>query len=124
MATVWVGEGMVVIEFGRWERFLTGHGRYTLPLASVREARVADDPLRVPRGARKGLSVAGHVKIGVWGLFGGRRQLVSVTGDTPAVHLLLDRAASGGEFDEVVVSVPDAGGVAAAVRAAVRAAAA
>ncbi|MGW4410189.1 hypothetical protein ACWEJ6_39565 [Nonomuraea sp. NPDC004702] len=122
MATVWVDEGQVTIEFGRWERLLTGHGRYACPVASVREVRVAGEPLRVPRGARKGLSVAGHVKIGVWGLFGGRRQLVSVTGATPAVHLLLDRAASGGEFDEVVVSVSGAGRAAAAIRAAVRAA--
>ncbi|MEU5868853.1 MULTISPECIES: hypothetical protein [unclassified Nonomuraea] len=119
MATVMVNEGLVTIVFGPWERFLTGHGRYTFPLASVREVRVAGEPLRVPRGARKGLSVAGHVKIGVWGLFGGRRQLVSVTRDTPAVHLLLDRAGAGGEFDEVVVSVPDAGRVAAAVQAVV-----
>ncbi|MFI6921274.1 hypothetical protein ACIBIZ_15065 [Nonomuraea spiralis] len=119
MATVMVNEGRVTIGLGRWERLLAGRGGYVFPLEAVREVRVAGEPLRVPRGARRGLAVTGHTKIGVWGLYGGPRQLVSVTRDVPAVHLLLDRAAAGGEFDEVVISLPDAARVAATLRAVV-----
>ncbi|GII60901.1 hypothetical protein Skr01_09860 [Sphaerisporangium krabiense] len=108
MATVMITDGSIAIEFGPWERIFTGRSRHTIPLRAVRRAAVTDRPLRVARGARRGLTVSGHTKIGVWGLFGGPRQLVAADRHRPGVHLVLDRDGSGGEFDEVVVSVPDA----------------
>ncbi|WP_020576739.1 hypothetical protein [Actinopolymorpha alba] len=105
MATVMVADGLITIEFGPWERLFAGRARHTIPLTAVRRVAATDRPLRVPRGARRGLTVSGHTKIGVWGLYGGPRQLVSVNRNLPGLHLLLDRASSGGEFDEVVVSV-------------------
>ncbi|MGW4791546.1 hypothetical protein ACWEPC_03880 [Nonomuraea sp. NPDC004297] len=119
MATVMITDGSIVIEFGPWERFFAGRARHTVPMAAVRQATVTDHPLRVPRGARKGLTVSGLTKIGVWGVMGGPRQLVSVHRDLPGVHLLLDRGSSGGEFDEVVVSAPDADRLVQAIRAVV-----
>ncbi|MEU0569388.1 hypothetical protein ABZ297_28985 [Nonomuraea sp. NPDC005983] len=110
---------MITIEFGPWERLFTGRARHTVPLTAVRQAAATGQPLRVPRGPRKGLTVSGHTKIGVWGVFGGPRQLVAVHRHLPGLHLLLDRASSGDEFDEVVVSVPDAERLAEAVRAVV-----
>lgn len=107
MATVRITEGLITIEFGPWERFFAGRTQHAIPLTAVRRAVATDRPLRVPRGARRGLAVSGHTKIGVWGLVRGPRQLVAVNRNRPGLHLLLDRAGSGGEFDEVVVSVPD-----------------
>ncbi|MEO3796629.1 hypothetical protein ABGB14_41075 [Nonomuraea sp. B10E15] len=109
MATVMITDGLITIEFGRWERMFTGRSRQLIPAHAVRQAVVTHQPLRVARGARKGLAVSGHTKIGVWGLFGGPRQLVAANRDQSGAHLILDRASSGGEFDEVVLSVPDAG---------------
>ncbi|MEU8205914.1 hypothetical protein [Streptosporangium sp. NPDC049046] len=117
MATVTIKDGSIIMEFGPWERFFVGRARHTIPLAAVRQAIAADQPLRVPRGARRGLTVSGHTKIGVWGLYGGPRQLVSVNRHLPGVHLLLDRASSGGEFDEVVISAPDTDRLVEAIRA-------
>ncbi|MFC4118000.1 hypothetical protein [Nonomuraea zeae] len=117
MATVTITGASVTIEFGPWERLFAGRARHAIPLAAVRRASATDEPLRIPRGARKGLTVSGHTKIGVWGIYGGPRQLVSVSRHLPAVHLLLDRTSSGGEFDEVVISLPDAARVAAAIQA-------
>ncbi len=116
MATVMITSGSITIEFGAWERIFTGRARHTIPLPAVRQAVVTDQPLRIPHGARKGLTVSGHTKIGVWGIYGGPRQLVSANRNLPGVHLLLDRASSGGEFDEVVLSIPDAARFVEAIR--------
>ncbi|MFI6799499.1 hypothetical protein [Streptosporangium canum] len=116
MATVMITSGLITIEFGAWERIFTGRARHTIPLSAVRQAVVTDQPLRVPHGSRRGLTVSGHTKIGVWGIYGGPRQLVSANRNLPGVHLLLDRASSGGEFDEVVLSIPDAGRFVEAIR--------
>ncbi|MET8340138.1 immune inhibitor A domain-containing protein [Streptosporangium canum] len=52
-------------------------------MPAVRQAVVTDQPLRIPRGARKGLTVSGHTKIGIWGIYGGPRQLVSANRNLP-----------------------------------------
>jgi hypothetical protein len=112
-----IADGVITIRFGPWERFFTGHARYALPVAAVRQAVSTDRPLSVPRGPRRGLLVSGHTKIGVWGIYRGPRQLVSVNRRLPGLHLLLDRSISGGEIDEVVVSVSDADRLVHAIRA-------
>lgn len=116
MATVMITDGLITIEFGPWERIFTGRSQHVIPVHAVRQAVVSDQPLRIARGGRKGLTVSGYTKIGVWGLFGGPRQLVAANRAQPGVHLILDRASSGGEFDEVVVSVPDADRLVEAIR--------
>ena len=70
------------------------------------EAARVEKPLRLARGARRGYVVSGFIKIGIWGVFGGPRQLVSARRGNPGLHLVLDRAAAGGEFDEIVLSDP------------------
>nr|WP_258545250.1 hypothetical protein [Micromonospora provocatoris] len=64
--------------------------------------------------------MSGFAKIGVWGIFGGPRQLVAARRGQPGLHLVLDRAAAGGEFDEVVVSDPAAAGLAETIGRATR----
>ncbi|WP_327092354.1 hypothetical protein OIE66_17415 [Nonomuraea sp. NBC_01738] len=107
MATVMITDGLITIEFGLWERLFLGRSRHTIPLYAVRQAVVTERPLRLARGARKGLTVSGYTKIGIWGVLGGPRQLVAAYRNQPGAHLVLDRASSGGDFDEVLVSLPD-----------------
>lgn len=106
MATVTVVGDRVEVRFTGWERLWTGRRQLTVPLGAVRQADLVDEPLRLARGARRGITVSGLLKIGVWGLFGGTRQLVAARSGEPGLHLVLDRAAGGGEFDEIVVSGP------------------
>ncbi|MCW3817825.1 hypothetical protein ONA91_25575 [Micromonospora sp. DR5-3] len=115
MASVTVTGDLVDIRFTGWERLWIGRERLAIPVAAVRQATAVDGPLRLARGGRRGIVVSGFVKIGVWGLFGGPRQLVAARRDEPGLHLVLDRAAAGGEFDEVVLSHPAAPGIADAV---------
>ncbi|MEU8181459.1 hypothetical protein AB0B85_23195 [Micromonospora sp. NPDC049044] len=111
MASVMVTNDVIDIRFTGWERVWVGREQFALPLTAVRQIALVDNPLRLARGARRGYVVSGFAKIGVWGLYGGPRQLVAVRRAEPGLHLVLDRAAAGGEFDEVVLSGPAAPGL-------------
>ncbi|HET8588075.1 MAG TPA: hypothetical protein VFM01_00465 [Nakamurella sp.] len=113
-----IAENSVDIEFGAWERIWTGRGRVTVPLAAITRVTRVDAPLRAARGSRRGLAVAGFAKIGVWGLLRGPRLLVSARRGRPGLHLTLNRAISGDEFDGIVLSHPDASRLAGRIRAA------
>ncbi len=108
MASVTVTEDVIDIRFTGWERIWIGRERFAVRIGAVRHVAPADNPLRLARGARRGYVVSGFAKVGVWGLFGGPRQLVAARRGEPGLHLVLDRAAAGGEFDEVVLSSPAA----------------
>ncbi|MBQ1021673.1 hypothetical protein KBX71_27865 [Micromonospora sp. D93] len=116
MASVVVTNDVIDIRFTGWERLWTGRDQLVLRLAAVRRVDLVNDPLRLARGARRGYVVSGFTKIGVWGLFGGPRQLVAVRRAESGVHLVLDRPAGGGEFDEVVLSSPTAPGIVATIK--------
>ncbi|OKI85869.1 hypothetical protein [Micromonospora sp. CB01531] len=115
MASITITGDLIDIRFTEWERLWTGRERLAIPVAAVRHAAAVDEPLRLARGGRRGIVVSGVVKIGVWGLLGGPRQLVAARRGEPGLHLVLDRAAAGGEFDEVVLSNPAASGIADAI---------
>jgi hypothetical protein len=115
MASVTVTDELIDIRFTGWERLWIGRERLSIPVAGVRHAALVADPLRLARGGRRGVVVSGFLKIGVWGIFGGPRQLVAARRGEPGLHLILDRAAAGGQFDEVVLSSPAAPGVADAI---------
>lgn len=115
MASVTLDRDVIDIRFTGWERMWVGRERFTLRLSAVRYAAPVEEPIRLARGARRGYTVSGFAKVGVWGIFGGPRQLVAARRGQPGLHLVLDRAAAGGEFDEVVVSDPAASHLAEAI---------
>jgi hypothetical protein len=115
MASVTVTSNVIDIRFTGWERLWTGRGRLQLPVTAVRHVAAVGRPLRLARGARRGLAVSGFAKIGVWGVFGGPRQLVAAHRGEPGLHLVLDRTAVDGGFDEIVLSGPAAPGQAEAI---------
>lgn len=104
MATITVTPETIEVGFTSWERLWTRRERLTLPVAAVRHAALVDRPLSLARGARNGFVVSGFAKFGTWGVFRGPRQLVAARRGEPGLHLVLDRAAAGGEFDEVILS--------------------
>jgi hypothetical protein len=116
MASITVTGELVNIWFTGWERLWTGRKRAAIPVGAVRHTALVTDPLRLARGGRNGIVVSGLLKIGIWGVFRGPRQLVAARHGEPGLHLVLDRAAAGGQFDEVVLSHPDAAVIADAIR--------
>ena len=115
MASVTVTGDVVDVRFTAAERFWIRRAGLTVPVAAVRQVSLVPRPLRLAHGARRGITVSGFLKIGVWGLFGGRRQIVAARRGEPGLHLVLDRSAVGGEFDEMVLSGPAAAGAADAI---------
>ncbi|GCB44682.1 hypothetical protein [Streptomyces sp. NL15-2K] len=111
MAAVKISGTRLTVEFSERESRWTGRDSVTVPLAAVHGVTAVERPLRVVRGARNGYQSA-FTKIGTWGIFVGPRQLVAARRSEPGLHILLDKAASGGEFDEIVVSVDDAANLA------------
>ncbi|MCG5218377.1 hypothetical protein [Streptosporangium sp. KLBMP 9127] len=108
MAAVIIDRGMLVVRFEGWERLFARRGDVQVPMRAVREADLVERPLRAVRGARSGISVSGVLKVGVWGLGVGIRQLVSARHDVPGLRVEVDRAVSGLPFDELIISTPDA----------------
>ncbi|SBT44258.1 hypothetical protein [Micromonospora narathiwatensis] len=116
MAVLAVTGEQIDIHFSPGERLWLSRDQLTVPLAAVRQVACVDQPLRLARGARRGLAVSGFLKIGVWGVFGGPRQLVSARRGEPGLHLTLDRSAANTEFDEIVLSDPAAPRLVEAIR--------
>lgn len=112
MATLKLSGTTVTVEFGTWERTLVKRSSLTVPLAAVRRVTPTGNPLREAHGARNGLQVSGFAKVGVWGVFTGPRQLVAAYRGQPGLRIELDRAASGEQFDELVLSIDNAAQIA------------
>ncbi len=112
MGTVQIDAGHVRITLSLAEKIAGLHGDLDVPRSSVRGAEVVADGLAAARGLRApGLAIPGRVKMGTWR---GRRsrRYVSVRRGVPALALTL----RGQRYDTVLVSVPDAAAVAAALR--------
>ncbi|MET9662016.1 hypothetical protein [Streptomyces sp. NPDC006510] len=107
MALMNISDTGLTIEFSGRERIWTRRGSLTVPLTAVRRVTVVDHPLRAAHGVRKGLHASGVAKIGTWGLIVGPRQLVAAYRGRPGLRVELDRAAAGGDFDELVLSLDD-----------------
>ncbi|MGW2085275.1 hypothetical protein [Streptomyces sp. NPDC001880] len=108
MALMNITDTGLTIEFSDRERIWTWRGSLTVPLTAVRRVTVVDDPLRAAHGTRRGLHASGVAKIGIWGLITGPRQLVAAYRGRPGLRVELDRAATGGDIDELVLSLDDA----------------
>ncbi|MFE7463347.1 hypothetical protein ACFU6R_04490 [Streptomyces sp. NPDC057499] len=108
MALMKISGDRLVVEFEGRERMWLRRDGLTVPLAAVRQVVPVGQPLREAHGTRKGLQISGATKIGTWGLVLGPRQLVAAYRGKPGLRVVLDRAASGEEFDELVLSLDDA----------------
>ena len=105
----------LVLHLTRFEQVAGLHRSIRVPVSSITAVDVVDDPVRSVAGVRApGLGVPRRVKIGTWRGSGGRRFVVARRG-RPAVGVRL----AGEAHTELLVSVPDAAGVASALRAAV-----
>jgi hypothetical protein len=108
MATMEVVGHELRVRFSDWERLAVWRAEFAVPLAAVRTVERVDQPVAHARGGRVGFLVSGVVKVGVWGLGTGVRQLVSVRRTVPALRITLDRSADGGRFNELLISVANA----------------
>lgn len=114
MARLSVDGGDLVLSLSLLERLGALHRGIRVPLPQVTEVAVTDRPWPLLRGLRApGTGVPYLIALGTWRYRGGR-DFVAVYRRLPAVVVTLAQ----GPFTRLLVSSPDAAGVAAAVRAA------
>jgi hypothetical protein len=114
MATLQLTPTTLAVRLTRGEKIAGLMRDVDVPLTAVREVTVVLDPLTELRGLRApGLALPGVRKIGTW-RSSGRRTLVSVRRDQPAVRVRVE----GAHWDTLLIGTDDAEAVAAALSAA------
>jgi hypothetical protein len=103
MANLQLTSSTLTVHFTRAEKIAGLVRNLSLPLAAVRDVEVVPDGLSAARGLRApGLALPGRRKIGTWRR-SGRRTLVSVRRDQPAVRI----AVSGSRYDTLLIGTDD-----------------
>ena len=97
-----------------FEKLMALHRGVRVPLSSVTAVNVVERPLDEVKGFRApGLHLPSRIKIGTWRA-SGRRTFAVARAQQTAVRVDL----SDGEYDTLVISVPDAAAVAEDIRTA------
>ncbi|PTR25643.1 hypothetical protein C8K36_10673 [Rhodococcus sp. OK519] len=98
----------VLLRLSRFERTAGLHGDVTVPIEHVSDVDVVADPFANIRGMRApGLGIPRRLRIGTW-RGGSVRTFVVARSGVPAVRVRTVGRASGAEFDELIVTTPDA----------------
>jgi hypothetical protein len=101
MATVTVTDSRIHVELGRWEQLGGFQRSFSIPRASVREAHVADDPLRAVHGLRlPGTGLPGVLALGHFRSRASGHTFAAAYRGRPALVLEL----TGAQFDRLVIS--------------------
>src|SRR6478609_6810336 len=116
MTEVSYGRDGLHVRFPGWEAHMAGREMFIAPTASVRGAHAEAGWSSEILGVRSGLVVSGFRKVGVFTHTSGVRRLVSMKRGLPLLRVAVDREST--QFDEVLVSVPEAAAIADAIRAA------
>lgn len=110
-------DGHLHVRFPGWEAAMVGRDTFTAPTASIRSARTTEGWSSEILGYRSGFVVSGYRKLGVFTHPSGTRRLVSMKRGLPLLRVALVREIA--EFDELLVSSPDAVALGEALSAAV-----
>jgi hypothetical protein len=108
MATIHIDHDAVVITPTRFERIAGLVGVQRIPLSSILDVTIEEDPHGAISGFRApGLAIPGSTKIGTW-RDGGRRVFVCVRDSKPAVRIeTVGRDDAGGQYDGFIVTHDD-----------------
>lgn len=117
MTQVRYDSGGLHIDFPGWEAAMVGRAAFTAPPSAIRSARAEAGWTSEILGYRSGLVVSGYRKVATFTHPSGARRLVSMKRGLPLLRVAVDRQATG--FDEILVSTPDAAGIAHALSAGV-----
>ncbi|OUS93617.1 alpha/beta hydrolase [Rhodococcus sp. NCIMB 12038] len=116
MVEIGVSASEVRLTLSRFEKIAGLHGDVAVPMPLIRGAEVIADPFANIRGVRSpGLGIPRRRCIGTWRGRGVRTFVVARAG-VPAVRVRTLGRGSGAEFDELIVTVPDAVDVTAQIR--------
>lgn len=108
MARLVIGSEAATVVLRSWEHALAFHGDVRLPLTAIVHIRVPDNPWMALRGWRStGVGIPGLSALGVR-RHGTGRDFTALSRQMPAVLIEMN----SGPYEQVMVSVPDAGATA------------
>lgn len=92
------------LSFPGWERWMVGRGAYAVPASAITAVRTEANWTSEILGMRRGLVVSGYLKVAAFIHPNGTRRLVSMRRGLPLLRISLQ----GEEFDELLISTPEA----------------
>src|SRR3954454_19472757 len=112
MASIQLDDDELVVRLTTPEKVAALHGDVHVPSRAIQRVAVEPQPLEAVRGLRApGLSIPRRTKIGTWRRFR-HRGFVVARRNVPAVRVRL----TGAQYDDLLVSTPDADALVGAIR--------
>ncbi|GGR72091.1 hypothetical protein J2S40_003090 [Nocardioides luteus] len=108
MTTLRVEDHLLTLVFPSWERLMAGRAAHSVAIGAIDSVELLPGWSTEILGWRSGLVVSGFRKLGTFRHPDGTRRLVSMTRGLPMLRVRLRDRESGGGFDELLVSAPDA----------------
>lgn len=115
LRTEHAGSPELHLSFPGWERWMVSRGDYTVACTAITAVRTEGDWSSEILGMRSGLVVSGVLKVARFTHPDGTRRLVSMRRGLPLLRIAL----RGQEFDELLISTPEATALGAQLRAVV-----
>lgn len=115
MTTVSGSRSRLRIEFDAWEALMVRRRVLTVPHDRIVAVEVLPGWTSEILGVRFGVAISGFLKVGVFTHPRGTRRLVSMRRGTPVLRVGLRGRKAGDDFDEILVSTPEAAAIAAAL---------
>lgn len=116
MTEVTVNNNRLTIVFPGWERLMVRRRFHSVPLDAICASQVTGWTSEF-LGYRFGLNISGYRKLGTYRHPNGTRRLVAMKAGEPVLRIRLTDGTESGEFDELLISTPNAAEVGAALPA-------
>ncbi|WP_139416781.1 hypothetical protein [Agromyces laixinhei] len=100
------------VEFPGWESMMTGRHAAAIAVDAIVRVEVLPGWTSEVLGVRSGLVVSGYRKLGTFIHPAGMKRLVSMRRGEPVLRISLSGRRAGCEFDELLLSHPDATAIA------------
>ncbi|MFJ9390519.1 hypothetical protein ACIRON_16965 [Nocardioides sp. NPDC101246] len=107
-----VQDGVLMLAFPGWERLMVGRAGYSVAVSAVDSVEVLPGWSSEILGWRSGMVISGLRKLGTFRHPDGTRRLVSMTRGLPLLRIRMRDREVGAGFDELLVSHPEAVGLA------------
>lgn len=120
MTVIRLDRSSLHVEFPSWEAVMAGRSRYVVDRDAITGVELLPGWTSEVLGIRSGLVVSGWLKLGTFRHPSGVRRLVAMRRGLPVLRVRLTGRAAGQEFDELLLSDPDAERILDALRDEVR----
>ncbi|MEE2060748.1 hypothetical protein [Rhodococcus artemisiae] len=108
MADLSHSESSLHLTFSGWEAFFVRRSDMSIPQSSIARVEVLPGWTSEVLGFRNGLAISGFLKVGTFTHPRGTKRLVVMKRGEPVLRIVLRGRQAGDEFDELLISAPNA----------------